>query len=463
MKFRVEKDTLGDVNVPANMLYGAQTARAITNFPIGDERFTQEFICALGIIKKAAAQANKSLGTLPSKKANLIIRASDEVIAGKHSQQFPISVWQSGSGTQTNMNINEVIANRAIQMIRGRVGSKSPIHPNDDVNKGQSSNDVIPTAMHIAATIAIIQKLIPSLKLLEGALKEKAIEFKKIIKVGRTHLMDATPLTLGAEFSGYAKQIENGIVRIKNCLPHLKEVALGATAVGTGLNTHPKFVVQAVRNISRITGQSFKTAPNKYEAIAAHDALVQTSATLKTIATSLIKIANDIRLLGSGPRCGLGEIILPANEPGSSIMPGKVNPTQCESIAMVCVQVIGNDATVTVAGAGGNFELNAYKPVIIFNVLQSIRLLSDATTSFSKRCIKGIKPNKVQIKKNLDNSLMLVTALNKHIGYDKAALVAQKAYKENKTLKESALNLGFITQKQFDKVVQPQKMIKPKI
>ncbi|HOW36485.1 MAG TPA: class II fumarate hydratase [Candidatus Omnitrophota bacterium] len=461
MADRIEYDSLGPVKVPKEKLYGAQTARSCKNFKIGSEKFPRAFIRALGIVKKAAALANKELKVLPSKKANLIARAASEVIAGVLDGHFPLVIWQTGSGTQTNMNANEVIANRAIQLARGKIGSKNPVHPNDDVNKGQSSNDVFPTAMHIAAVEEIHQKLIPAITSLRDAFKAKSREFSGIVKIGRTHLMDATPLTLGQEFSGYSQQLTNGLERIDACLPRLYELAIGGTAVGTGLNTHPRFAVKAVKKISQITGKPFVGARNRFESLAAHDAMVETSGTLKTLAVSLMKISNDIRWLGSGPRCGIGEIVLSENEPGSSIMPGKVNPTQCEAMLMVCAQVIGNDIAVTVAGSGGNFELNVFKPVIIYNVLQSIELLSDAAWSLKKNCIIGIKPNRAQIKKNLDSSLMLVTALNPHIGYDKAAKVARKAHQKNMTLKEAAVSLGFLTAKQFDSIVKPEKMIGP--
>ncbi len=461
MADRIEYDSLGPVKVPKEKLYGAQTARSCKNFKIGSEKFPRAFIRALGIVKKAAALANKELKVLPSKKANLIARAASEVIAGVLDGHFPLVIWQTGSGTQTNMNANEVIANRAIQLARGKIGSKNPVHPNDDVNKGQSSNDVFPTAMHIAAVEEIHQKLIPAITSLRDAFKAKSREFSGIVKIGRTHLMDATPLTLGQEFSGYSQQLTNGLERIDACLPRLYELAIGGTAVGTGLNTHPRFAVKAVKKISQITGKPFVGARNRFESLAAHDAMVETSGTLKTLAVSLMKISNDIRWLGSGPRCGIGEIVLSENEPGSSSMPGKVNPTQCEAMLMVCAQVIGNDIAVTVAGSGGNFELNVFKPVIIYNVLQSIELLSDAAWSLKKNCIIGIKPNRAQIKKNLDSSLMLVTALNPHIGYDKAAKVARKAHQKNMTLKEAAVSLGFLTAKQFDSIVKPEKMIGP--
>jgi len=390
------------------------------------------------------------------------VRACNEILQGKFVNQFPLSVWQTGSGTQTNMNVNEVIANRAIQIAKGKIGTKKPIHPNDDVNKCQSSNDVFPTAMHIAAVIATTQSLLPALESLQKEFARKAKSFSKIVKIGRTHLMDATPLTLGQEFSGYAQQLLNGIKRIKATLPGVKELALGATAVGTGLNAHPKFSKLAIKNISKLTKISFQSAPNKFEAIAAHDALVALSSALKGVAVSLMKITNDIRFLSSGPRSGIGELVLPANEPGSSIMPGKVNPTQCEAMTMVCSQIIGNDTTVSIAGASGNFELNVFKPVIIFNVLQSIKILSDSSKSFNEKCLSGIKPNLKRIKENLNNSLMLVTALNPVIGYDRAAKVAQKAYKENITLKSAAIQLKVLSEKEFDRVVNPKKMISSK-
>ncbi|MDR3625981.1 MAG: class II fumarate hydratase [Ignavibacteriaceae bacterium] len=462
MKFRVETDSMGTIDVPVDKYYGAQTARSLMNFKIGGERFPREIIRALGILKKAAALTNKELGILPAEKAELIVKAADEVIEGKLDEHFPLVVWQTGSGTQTNMNANEVISNRAIELAGGEMGSKKPIHPNDDVNKAQSSNDTFPTAMHIAAVEEINRRLIPMVTKLRDAFANKSDEFRNIIKIGRTHLMDATPLTLGQEFSGYTQQLTNGLERINGCLPRLYELALGGTAVGTGLNTHPEFAVKAAAKIADLTGKPFITARNKFEALAAHDALVETSGVLKTLAASLMKIANDIRWLGSGPRSGIGELLLPENEPGSSIMPGKVNPTQCEAMTMVCTQVFGNDTTVTFAGASGNFELNVYKPVIIFNVLQSIRLISDACESFTDHCVEGIKANEINIKKNLENSLMLVTALNPHIGYDNAAKVAKKAHKENKTLKEAAIELNLLTAEKFDEVVRPEKMIGPK-
>jgi len=462
MNYRTEKDTMGEIKVPADKYYGAQTARSLMNFKIGGDRFPRELIRALGILKKAAALTNKELGTLPEDKANLIIKAADEVIEGKLDEHFPLVVWQTGSGTQTNMNANEVISNRAIELAGGEIGSKKPIHPNDDVNKAQSSNDTFPTAMHIAAVEEIHRRLISTVTKLRDALQKKSEEFKDIIKIGRTHLMDAVPLTLGQEFSGYTQQLTNGLERINAALPRMYELALGGTAVGTGLNTHPEFAVKSAKHISKLTGLPFVTARNKFEALAAHDALVEFSGVLKTLAASLMKIANDIRMLGSGPRCGIGELLLPENEPGSSIMPGKVNPTQSEAMTMVCAQVFGNDVAVNFGGATGHFELNVFKPVIIFNVLNSIRLISDACESFTDHCVVGIKANEKNIRKNLENSLMLVTALNPHIGYDNAAKVAKKAHAENKTLKETAIELGLLTAEKFDEVVRPEKMTGPK-
>ncbi len=462
MEFRIETDSMGQIKVPVDKYYGAQTARSLMNFKIGGERFPFELIRALAIVKKAAALANKELGTLPSEKAELIVQAADEVIAGKLNDHFPLVVWQTGSGTQTNMNVNEVISNRAIEIAGGQLGSKKPIHPNDDVNKAQSTNDAFPTAIHIAAVEEIHRRLIPMVTRLRDALAAKAEEFKDIIKIGRTHLMDATPLTLGNEFSGYAQQLTNGLERINDSLKRLTEIPLGGTAVGTGLNTVGDYAVRVAKKISELTGKEFKTAPNKFEAMAGKDAIVEMHGTLKTLAASLTKIANDIRWLGSGPRCGIGEISLPENEPGSSIMPGKVNPTQAEAMTMVCYQVFGNDVTVNFAGASGNFELNVFMPVIAFNILQSIKLLADACESFCDNCVVGITANENNIKKNLENSLMLVTALNPVIGYDNAAKVAKKAHKENKTLKEAALELGLLTAEKFDEVVRPEKMIGPK-
>lgn len=459
-EFRIEKDTMGEVKVPKNALWGAQTQRSRENFKIGGDRFPREMIKALGILKKSAAMTNTDLGLLDKKKAEFIVKAADEVIAGQWDDQFPLVVWQTGSGTQTNMNTNEVIANRAMQMMGVTLPSKE-IHPNDDVNKGQSSNDTFPTAMHIAVGLQMHQRLIPSLEKIHQAMVKKQQEFQDIVKIGRTHLMDATPLTLGQEFSGYSLQLKHSLQRVKNTLPHLHELALGGTAVGTGLNTHVDFPVKAAQAIAKETGIAFVTAENKFEALAAHDALVEVSGALKGLAVSLMKIANDIRLLGSGPRCGIGELQLPENEPGSSIMPGKVNPTQSEAMTMVCAQVIGNDVAVSVGGMNGHFELNVFKPVMVFNVLNSIRLLADAMDSFTDNCLVGIQANRVQIKKHLDNSLMLVTALNPHIGYDKAAQIAKTAHKNGTTLKEEAVKLGFMTAEKFDQVVRPEEMVGP--
>lgn len=459
-QFRIEKDTMGDVKVPATALWGAQTQRSTENFKIGGDRFPREMIKALGVLKKCAALTNAELGLLDKKKAEFIIKAADEVIAGKIDEHFPLVVWQTGSGTQTNMNANEVIANRAMTMQNLTLPNKE-IHPNDDVNKGQSSNDTFPTAMHIAVAERIHARLIPMLEKIQKAIEAKSVEFKDIVKIGRTHLMDATPLTLGQEFSGYSTQLKNSIQRVKNTLPHLHELALGGTAVGTGLNTHVQFPVKAAAAIAAETKIPFVTAPNKFEALASHDALVEVHGALKTIAVSLMKIANDIRLLGSGPRCGFGELNLPENEPGSSIMPGKVNPTQSEAMTMVCAQVLGNDVAVNIGGATGHFELNVFKPVIVFNCLNSIRLISDACESFTDHCVVGITANKTQIKKHLDNSLMLVTALNPHIGYDNAAKIAKTAHKNGTTLKEEAVNLGLLTAEKFDEVVRPETMISP--
>ena len=462
MRTRTETDSMGKIEVPTDKYYGAQTARSLKNFKIGEERFPRELIRAFGILKKAVALTNKELEILSADKSELIVKAADEVIEGKLDEHFPLVVWQTGSGTQTNMNVNEVISNRAIELAGGEMGSKIPIHPNDDVNKAQSSNDTFPTAMHIAAVEEIHRRLIPMVTKLRDALQKKSEEFKDNIKIGRTHLMDATPLTLGQEFSGYVQQLTNGLERIESALPHLYEIALGGTAVGTGLNTHPDFAVKVAKKIAELTGKPIITGRNKFEGLAAHDALVGFSGVLKTLAASLMKIANDIRWLGSGPRCGIGEINLPANEPGSSIMPGKVNPTQCEALSMVCVQVMGNDVTINIAGASGNFELNVYKPVLIYNLLQSIRLIADSCDSFTDHCVLNIEANKENINTNLNNSLMLITALNPHIGYDNAAKVAKKAYEENITLKESAVALGLLSADEFEKLVKPQDMIKPK-
>jgi fumarate hydratase class II len=459
MKTRTETDSLGDVKVPADKYYGAQTKRSIDNFRIGTEKMPVEIISALAIVKKAAAIVNCELGLLPKEKMQLIVEVCDEILAGKLDDHFDLVVWQTGSGTQTNMNINEVISNRAIEKTGGVLGSKKPIHPNDDVNKSQSSNDVFPTAMHIAAVLAIRKQLLPHLKFLAQGFSKKSKEFGQIVKIGRTHLMDATPLTLGQEFSGYAAQIEKGIEAIDRSLSNLSEIALGGSAVGTGINTHPKYAVRVAEVISELTGFSFHTAPNKFEALAANDAVVEMSGMLKRLACSFMKIANDIRWLASGPRCGIGEIFLPENEPGSSIMPGKVNPTQSEAMTMVAVQVMGNDAAIGFAGSMGNFELNVFKPVMIYNLLQSIRLLADVSLNFHDKCLVDIRPNLPRIKQHLENSLMLATALNPVIGYEKAAKIVQKAYHEDTTLKAAALELGFMTEQQFDEVMDPRKMV----
>lgn len=456
--FRTEKDTMGDVQVPADKFWGAQTQRSTQNFKIGGDRFPREMIRALGILKKSAALTNQSLGLLDGKKAEVIVAAADEVISGQLDAHFPLVVWQTGSGTQTNMNANEVIANRAMNMMGMTLPSKE-IHPNDDVNKGQSSNDTFPTAMHIAVGEQVHHRLIPMMEKLHQALVAKQNEFKDIVKIGRTHLMDATPLTLGQEFSGYATQMKHAIVRVKNTLPHLHELALGGTAVGTGLNTHPKFAVQAAQVIAKETKIPFVSAENKFEALAAHDALVEVSGSLNSAAVTLMKIANDIRLLGSGPRSGIGELNLPENEPGSSIMPGKVNPTQSEAMTMVCAQVMGNNVAVSIGGSNGHFELNVFKPLIVFNVLNSIRLIADACESFTDHCVAGIEANKKQIQKHVEQSLMLVTALNPHIGYDNAAKIAKTAHKNGTTLREEAINLGLLSGEQFDKIVRPQDMV----
>lgn len=460
MDYRTETDSFGEIKVPANRYWGAQTQRSIENFKIGHDHFPREMIRALGILKKCAAKANEQLGLLTKDKSKAIQQAADDVISGKLDSEFPLVIWQTGSGTQTNMNANEVIANRAVEIMGGQRGSKG-VHPNDDVNRAQSSNDTFPTAMHIATTEEVHHKLLPALKNFDQSLQKKIKEFKDIIKIGRTHLMDATPLTLAQEFSGYQSQILHSIDRVNGMLSRLYELALGGTAVGTGLNTHPEFAVIAARIIAEETKLPFISAKNKFEALATHDALVELNGILKTIAVSLMKIANDIRLMGSGPRSGFAELHLPENEPGSSIMPGKVNPTQCEAITMVCAQVIGNDVAVTVGGLQGQFELNVFKPLIIFNTLNSIRLLGDAMNSFRLNCLDGIRANETNIKKHLENSLMLVTALNPIIGYDNAAKIAKAAYKNGTTLKEEALKSGLIDAKKFDEAVRPEKMIGP--
>lgn len=459
---RIESDSLGDVAVPASSHWGAQTQRSLANFAIGTETMPEPLVRALGIQKQSAARANMALGVLDSKLGDAIVAAAGEVIDGTLADQFPLSVWQTGSGTQSNMNSNEVIASRANEMLTGQHGGKDPVHPNDHCNMGQSSNDTFPTAMHIAAASETIETLIPALAHLHAALDDKAKSFGDIVKIGRTHLQDATPLTLGQEFSGYAKQVEYSIARLENALPRVLELAQGGTAVGTGINSKNGFAEAFAAQVANTTGHAFVTAANKFEALAAHDALVELSGALNSIAASLMKVANDIRLLGSGPRCGLGEIALPANEPGSSIMPGKVNPTQCEAITMVCAQVMGNHVTVTVAGSNGHLELNVFKPVMIYSVLQSIRLLADSARSFTDNCVTGIEANTDRIEKLLNESLMLVTALNPHIGYDNAAKIAKKAHAEGTTLKEAALDLELLTEEQFAQWVVPADMIKPR-
>ncbi len=456
---RIETDSFGPMAVPANKYWGAQTERSHQNFRIGEEIMPLPLIRALGLQKKAAALVNMELGDLDPSLAKAIVQAAGEVESGKLDDNFPLVVWQTGSGTQTNMNANEVIANRAIELLGGKVGSKSPVHPNDHVNLSQSSNDTFPTVMHIATALEIHQLLLPALETLYKALGDKEKAFKNIIKIGRTHLQDATPITLGQEFSGYATQLKMGIQRIKNTFPHLFQLAQGGTAVGTGLNAHPKFGEAFAKKIAELTGLPFVSAENKFEALASEDTLVEVSGALNVLAVSLMKIANDIRLLGSGPRCGLGELILPENEPGSSIMPGKVNPTQCEALTMVAAQVMGNHVTVSIAGSNGQLELNVFKPVMIYNVIQSIRLLADAMVSFTEKCVIGLVTNEERIQESLYGSLMLVTALNPHIGYDRAAEIAKKAYKEHKTLLEAALELRYVTKEQYDEWVKPEAMV----
>ena len=459
---RTETDSFGPLEVPSEKYWGAQTQRSIINFPIGWEKQPVAIIRALGVIKQACAEANKSAGNLDEKIADAIIKAAAEVVEGQFDDNFPLVVWQTGSGTQSNMNANEVIANRAIEILGGTIGSKDPVHPNDHCNMAQSSNDTFPTAMHIATAMASSDVLIPGLEKLEKALRSKIEEFDGIIKIGRTHTQDATPIRLSQEFSGYAHQVHMGIRRIKKSLEDIYELAQGGTAVGTGLNTFEGWDNTVAKNISRITGLPFVTAPNKFEALAAHDAMVEISGSLKTVAASLFKIANDIRLLGSGPRCGLGELILPENEPGSSIMPGKVNPTQCESMTQVCAHVIGNDTAVGFAGSQGHFELNVYKPMIAYNVLQSIQLLGDACSAFTDNLVDGLKADDTRIDKLMRESLMLVTALAPKIGYDNATKVAKTAHKNGTTLKEEAISLGFVDEKTFDEVVRPENMVGPK-
>ena len=458
-EFRIEKDSMGEIKVSADRLWGAQTQRSLEHFRISMEKMPVALIHALALTKKAAAEANTDLGLIADDKAKAIIAAADEVLADKHMAEFPLAVWQTGSGTQTNMNMNEVLANRASEILGGKRGQERLIHPNDDVNKSQSSNDVFPTAMHVAAVIALQQQLLPQLKELQTTLKQKSQAFSDIVKIGRTHLQDATPLTLGQEISGWVAMLAHNVRHIENSVPHLYELALGGTAVGTSLNTHPEYAVKVANKIAKLTDQSFVTSPNKFESLATCDALVHTHGALKGLAVSLMKIANDVRWLASGPRCGIGEIKIPENEPGSSIMPGKVNPTQCEALTMICAQVMGNDVAINIGGASGNFELNVFRPMIIDDFLQSVRLLADGMLSFNDHCAKGIEPDRERIDKLLHESLMLVTALNTHIGYDKAAEIAKKAYKEGITLKQAALKLGYLTAEEFDSWVRPENMV----
>ncbi len=459
---RIERDTIGEVEVPAERLYGAQTERSRRNFRISGERMPAEQIGALAFVKKAAALVNRDLDPDFERTADAIAAAAEEVLAGEHPDEFPLVVWQTGSGTQSNMNMNEVLANRASELLGGERGERRLVHPNDHVNRGQSSNDVFPTAMHVAAVLALEERVLPSLRSLAAALRERSEAFGDLVKIGRTHLQDATPLSLGQEFSGYATQVENGVARVEAALPHLRELALGGTAVGTGLNAHPEMGPRAARWLSRLTGVEFQSAPNKFEALASKDALVAAHGALKTVAASLHKIANDIRWLASGPRSGIGELVIPANEPGSSIMPGKVNPTQCEALLMATAQVIGNDVAISIGGAGGNFELNVMMPLIIHNFLFSARLISDGCDSFRERCVVGIEPNRERLDQNLKQSLMLVTALNPHIGYDNAARIAKKAHADGASLREAALELGLLTGEQFDAWVRPEKMTAPR-
>jgi fumarate hydratase class II len=461
MTTRIETDSMGEIAVAADRYWGAQTERSLHHFNIGVEHFPRPLIRALGILKKAAALTNGELGILPASLVDLIVRAADEVIEGTLDDHFPLFVWQTGSGTQTNMNANEVISNRAIELAGGTLGSKTPVHPNDHVNRGQSSNDTFPTAMHIAAAEEVVRRLLPAIARLRATLQQKSEAFAGVVKVGRTHLQDATPLTLGQEISGWAAQLDLATYALNASLPMVYELALGGTAVGTGLNTHVEFAERAAAQIARLTGLPFRTAANKFAALAGHEPLVALHGAIKTVATALTKIANDVRWLASGPRAGLGELTIPENEPGSSIMPGKVNPTQCEATTMVAAQVMGNDVAVTIGAASGNFELNVYKPLIIHNVLQSTRLLSDAAVNFDAFCASGIEPNLPRIKENLERSLMLVTALNPHIGYDKAAKIAKKAHKDGTTLKHAAVELGFVTAAEFDRWVDAAKMTRP--
>lgn len=461
-KTRIESDSMGEIEVSSTNYWGAQTERSLHHFNIGKDLMPVELMHAFGILKKAAALTNLELDKLPKDKADLIIKAADEVSQGLLDEHFPLHIWQTGSGTQSNMNANEVISNRAIELAGGVMGSKTPVHPNDHVNMSQSSNDTFPTAMHIAAALAFNKKLIPAVRSLRDVFAKKMDEFKDIIKIGRTHLQDAVPLTLGQEFSGYVAQLDSCIKRLEEVLPELYELAAGGTAVGTGLNTHPQFATKVAQHIAQLTGLPFVTAPNKFAALAAHDALVFAHSAMKTLACALMKIANDIRWLASGPRCGIGELIIPENEPGSSIMPGKVNPTQSEAMTMVCVQVLGNDTAVGIAGSQGNFELNVFKPIIIFNVMHSLNLLADSCHSFQEFCAEGIEANQPVIDYYLNHSLMLVTALNQHIGYDKAAKIAKTAHHDNSSLQEAAIKLGFLTAEEFARYVNPKEMVNPK-
>jgi fumarate hydratase class II len=458
---RIEKDTFGSIEVPADRLWGAQTQRSLQNFKISCEHMPAALLCALALVKKAAALVNLDLGALDAAKARAISTAADEVLAGKHESEFPLVVWQTGSGTQTNMNMNEVLANRASELLGGERGEGRLVHPNDDVNRGQSSNDVFPTAMSVAAVQSIHELLLPSVRRLRDALHERAETFRHIVKIGRTHLQDAVPLTLGQEFSGYVAQLDHGLAHVEAALPHLCELALGGTAVGTGLNAHPEYATRVARKLAEMTGHPFVTAPNKFEALAANDALVSAHGALKTLAASLNKIANDVRWLASGPCCGIGELAIPENEPGSSIMPGKVNPTQSEAMTMLAAQVMGNDVAINIGGMSGNFELNVFKPLIAHNFFQSARLITDGCDSFRQNCVTGIEPCRERLAHNLNNSLMLVTALNAHIGYDNAAKIAKHAHNSGLTLREAAIELGLVTGEQFDLWVRPEKMIGP--
>ncbi len=462
MATRIEKDSFGPIEVAADRLWGAQTQRSLTNFKISGERMPRALVHALATVKKAATLVNIDLRALEAKKGQAIVAAADEVLAGRHDEEFPLVIWQTGSGTQTNMNANEVLANRASEILGGERGEKRLVHPNDDVNKGQSSNDVFPTAMSVAAVVALRERVIPSVGRLRDVLRQKAEAYKGIVKIGRTHLQDATPLTLGQEFSGYVAQLEHGIAHLEASLPHLSELAVGGTAVGTGLNAHPEYAVRVACKLTELTGHAFVTAPNKFEALAANDAIVHGHGALKTLAASLTKIANDVRWLASGPRSGIGEISIPENEPGSSIMPGKVNPTQSEAVTMLCAQVLGNDVAINIGGASGNFELNVFKPLLIHNFLMSCRLIADGCDSFRENCVVGIEPNQARIDELMKRSLMLVTALNPHIGYDSAAKIAKAAHKTGKTLRETAIELGLVTGEQFDAWVKPEDMVGPR-